>query len=44
MYPDFERPSDIDGMVPVLIENKNEWKTHLKAKLVEAGFQIETRQ
>ena len=39
VYPNFERPSDLDGIVFVEIDATGQWQEVLTDKLVEAGFQ-----
>jgi len=40
VFPDFERPSDLDGIVFVAIDAAGLWQEVLTEKLVEAGFQL----
>ena len=43
VYPNFERPSDIDGAVFDEMDPSGEWKGSLARKLVEAGFRLTSR-
>jgi predicted nucleotide-binding protein len=40
VFPNFELPSDIHGMVPVRIDATDKWKADLAAKLTDAGFRL----
>jgi predicted nucleotide-binding protein len=42
VYPNFERPSDIDGAVFDEMGASGEWRESLAKKLVEAGFRLTT--
>ncbi len=41
VFPNFERPSDIDGVVFEQVDDHGVWKRALSRKLVEAGFDIQ---
>jgi predicted nucleotide-binding protein len=38
VFPNFERPSDLDGAVFDLIDEAGQWREKLKRKLADAGF------
>jgi predicted nucleotide-binding protein len=38
VFPNFERPSDLDGVVYERIDNTGRWKAELRARLSAAGF------
>lgn len=38
IYPNFERPSDLDGVVFDDVDESGKWKDYLAAKLKDAGF------
>ncbi len=38
VFPNFERPSDLDGVVFDVVDSTNEWKALLRNRLAEAGF------
>jgi predicted nucleotide-binding protein len=40
VFPNFERPSDLDGVVFDMVEESGEWKGYLEQKLKDAGFSI----
>jgi predicted nucleotide-binding protein len=40
VFPNFERPSDLDGAVFDAIDAEGRWRETLKRKLAEAGFKI----
>jgi predicted nucleotide-binding protein len=42
VFPNFERPSDLDGAVFDEVDDSERWKRTLAAKLKDAGFQIRT--
>jgi predicted nucleotide-binding protein len=44
VYPNFERPSDIDGAVFDSMDSKGAWRESLAQKLVEAGFSLTKRR
>ena len=41
-WPDFEMPSDLLGMVTVMMDETDVWKTQVREKLVLAGFALRT--
>lgn len=41
VFPNFERPSDLDGAVFDEIDEAGQWRETLKDRLVEAGFKLE---
>lgn len=43
LFPNFERPSDLDGVVFDMVEESGQWKGYLEQKLKDAGFSIESR-
>ncbi|NEP19823.1 MAG: TIR domain-containing protein [Leptolyngbya sp. SIO4C1] len=40
VFPNFERPSDLDGVVFDHVDDSGRWKDYLRAKLDERGFAI----
>jgi predicted nucleotide-binding protein len=44
VFPNFERPSDLDGVVFDTIDENGEWRSSLADKLAKAGFRIQTSQ
>jgi predicted nucleotide-binding protein len=40
VFPNFERPSDLDGAVFDPIDEAGQWRETLKSKLTEAGFKM----
>jgi predicted nucleotide-binding protein len=40
IFPNFERPSDLDGVVFDAVDGSEQWRDYLRAKLLEAGFVI----
>jgi len=40
VFPNFERPSDLDGAVFDVIDERGDWKGTLESKLREAGFAL----
>jgi predicted nucleotide-binding protein len=40
VFPNFERPSDLGGVVFDTIDKSGDWKTVLRGKLLQAGFVI----
>jgi predicted nucleotide-binding protein len=40
VFPNFERPSDLEGVVFDLVDESEGWKDFLRGKLVEANFKI----
>lgn len=40
VFPNFERPSDLDGAVFDAIDEAGQWRETLKGKLTEAGFKL----
>jgi len=40
VYPNFERPSDLDGILFEEVNNTHDWKEYLRQRLLEAGFQL----
>jgi predicted nucleotide-binding protein len=40
VFPNFERPSDLDGVVFDEVDDSGRWKTTLASKLAEAGFAL----
>jgi predicted nucleotide-binding protein len=43
IFPNFERPSDIEGAVFDSMDELGEWRNSLTQKLIEAGFRINKR-
>ena len=43
-YPNFERPSDLDGVVFDVVDATGEWKNLLRSRLAEAKFCIGVSQ
>lgn len=41
-FPNFERPSDLDGAVFDAIDDRGDWKRTLRTKLQDAGFALVT--
>jgi predicted nucleotide-binding protein len=39
-FPDFERPSDLDGVLFFEVDDSGQWRDYLKERLKEAGFVI----
>lgn len=42
-YPRFERPSDLEGIVFDVIDEKGNWKNTLKEQLLKAGFDVQPK-
>jgi predicted nucleotide-binding protein len=40
VFPNFERPSDLDGVLFDTVDSNGQWKDALKKRLQEAGFQL----
>jgi predicted nucleotide-binding protein len=40
VFPNFERPSDLDGAVFDTIDEAGQWRETLRGKLAEAGFEV----
>jgi predicted nucleotide-binding protein len=40
VFPNFERPSDLDGVVFDTIDDTDQWREVLQARLAEAGFKL----
>jgi predicted nucleotide-binding protein len=43
VFPNFERPSDLDGAVFDAIDSAGRWRETLKRRLAEAGFKIRAK-
>lgn len=41
VFPNFERPSDLDGVIFDTIDDTGQWRETLQTKLAEAGFNLE---
>jgi predicted nucleotide-binding protein len=41
VFPNFERPSDLEGVVFDIIDDSNRWQQSLRTKLGEAGFDLD---
>jgi predicted nucleotide-binding protein len=40
VFPNFERPSDIEGVIFDHVDQQGRWREFLRGKLLEAGFEI----
>jgi hypothetical protein len=40
VHPNFERPSDLDGVVLDVVDGSGEWRLMLRGRLAEAGFTV----
>lgn len=40
IFPNFERPSDLDGVLFEEVDDTGKWKLYLRERLEEAGFQL----
>lgn len=40
VFPNFERPSDLDGVLFEEVDDTDKWKKYLRERLEEAGFQL----
>ncbi len=40
VFPNFERPSDLDGVIFDPIDERRQWHTILRERLIEAGFEL----
>lgn len=40
VFPNFERPSDLDGVLFEEVDDSERWKHYLRERLMEAGFQL----
>jgi len=40
VFPNFEMPSDLDGVVFDVIDNEGSWRQSLTSKLAQAGFRV----
>ncbi len=40
VFPNFERPSDLDGVLFEEVDDTDKWKQYLRERLDEAGFQL----
>jgi hypothetical protein len=40
VFPNFERPSDLDGAIFDGIDEAGQWRKTLKARLTDAGFKL----
>lgn len=40
IFPNFERPSDLDGVLFEEVDDTGRWKNYLRERLVEAGFEL----
>jgi predicted nucleotide-binding protein len=41
VFPNFERPSDLDGVIFDTIDDTGQWRETLQTKLAKAGFNLQ---